>query len=102
MTLIITAVAAVIATIIRFAKPEFAAKAYVGLLALMYWGASIMWCVDGIASLVEGEPFVELSGTAAMSDDALLGICVVALGLVVWAIVLFVKRGIARKTTAQE
>lgn len=92
MTLIITAIAAIIATALRFLAPPSAQRFHLGILALMYGGASIMWIVDGIACLAEGEPFLELSDAAAMTDDALLGICVVVLGLVVWGIVLLGKR----------
>lgn len=92
MTLIITAIVAIVATIVRFAKPEIADRFHLGFLTLMFWGATLMWCVDGFACLAEGEPFVELADTAAMADDALLGLCVVVLGLAVWGIVCAVKR----------
>jgi hypothetical protein len=100
MTLIITAVAAIVVTIIRFALPTLADRLHLGALALMYWGATLMWSVDGIASLVEGEAFVELADTAAMADDALLGLCVLVLGLLAWLVVLLVKRAASRKTSA--
>lgn len=86
MTLVITLTAAVVATIIRFARPDAAARNRLGLLALFYWGASVMWCVDGFASLAEGETFIEISDRTAMADDALLGMCVVLLGLAVWVV----------------
>ncbi|MDR2162365.1 MAG: hypothetical protein LBO70_00245 [Clostridiales Family XIII bacterium] len=86
MTLVLTLVAAIVVTVLRFAKPDIAVRNKLGLLALFYWGASVMWCVDGFASLAEGEAFIEISGKAAMADDALLGMCVVLLGLVVWAV----------------
>ena len=92
MTLLITALAAIIAAVIWFAKPDFAKAFHIGALALMYAGAALMWCVDGFACLAEGEAFVELTDTAAMTDDALLGLCVVVLGLVIWGIVLLIKR----------
>lgn len=92
MTLIITAVAAIIVTAIRFFAPDAAQRFHLGALALMYAGASIMWVVDGFACLAEGEPFVELSDAAAMADDALLGACVIVLGLVAWGVVLLVTR----------
>ena len=92
MTLIITAIAAIVATIIRFAKSEVADRFHLGFLSLMFWGATLMWCVDGFACLAEGEPFVELVDTAAMADDALLGLCVVVLELVVWGIVCVTKQ----------
>ena len=92
MTLVITGVAALIVTVLRFAAPKAAAKLHLGALALMYWGASLMWTVDGFAAMAEGETFIELSDSAAMADDALLGGCVVVLGLVVWGIIVFIKR----------
>jgi hypothetical protein len=84
MTLLITLAAAIVAGAIRFSKPDFATRNKIGFLALMYFGASLMWSIDGVASLVEGEAFIELSDRAAMADDAKLGLSVVALGLVVW------------------
>lgn len=93
MTLIITAIFAVIATILRFALPHSVTQRFhLGFLALMYWGASLMWSVGGIFCLMEGEPFVELADAAVMADDAMLGACVVILGLIVWGVVCFVKR----------
>ena len=92
MTLLITALAALIAAAIWFAKPDFAKAYRIGALALMYAGAALMWCVDGFACLAEGEGFIELSDSAAMADDALLALCVVVLGLVIWGIVLLIKR----------
>ena len=86
MTLIITALAALIAAAIYLFNPSVARSYQIGSLALIYLGAALMWCVDGFASLAEGEPFVELSDTAAMADDALLGLCVVVLGLAAWGV----------------
>ena len=100
MTLIITAIAAIICVAIRFLKPELAGQYHIGALALMYAGAALMWCVDGFACLAEGEPFVELADSAAMADDALLGLCVVILGLVIWGIILFVKKNSRAKAAA--
>ena len=100
MTLIITALAAIAATVSRFVLREKSSKVHLGFLALMYCGASIMWCVDGFFCLAEGEPFIELSDAATMTDDALLGLSVVVLGLVVWGIVCIIKRGTSQKTAA--
>lgn len=97
MTLLICAVAAIIVTVIRFVYPAFAVKWHLGALALMYASASLMWCVDGFFSLSEGEPFIELVDPVAMADDALLGLWVVVLGLIVWGIVLLVKRSSSTK-----
>lgn len=92
MTLLICALAGIICAAIWIARPEFANRLHIGALTLMYIGAALMWCVDGFACLAEGEAFIGLSDTAAMADDALLGLCVVALGLVIWGIILVAKR----------
>jgi hypothetical protein len=51
-----------------------------------------MWCVDGFASLAEGETFIEISDKAGMTDDALLGMWVVVLGLAAWCVYKLVTR----------
>lgn len=96
MTLIITAIAALIASALWFANRTNDTMKF-GVLALMYWGASLMWCVDGIACVLEGEPFVELVDKAAMLDDAKLGVLVVVVGLAAWAVALAASR---RRSTA--
>ena len=90
MTLVITFLAAAIATVVWYAKaPNSEMK--IGALALMYWGATLMWCVDGINGLSVGDGIIEIADTSAMIDDAVLGIVVVVAGLVAWAIYLVVK-----------
>ena len=89
MTLIITVIAAVAASIAWAVRGRAQGLA---ALALTYWGASLMWCVDGFASLANGEPFVELTDGAQMADDAILGVTVVAVGLAVWCVYLLVTR----------
>ena len=101
MTLVITFLAAAIATAIWYAKaPD--SEMRLGTLALMYWGATLMWCVDGINGLIEGEGFIEIADTAAMLDDAVLGLVVVAVGLAAWAVYLVVKdpKRVLRKSLA--
>ncbi len=90
MTLVITILAAAIATAVWYAKAP-STDMRLGTLALIYWGAALMWCVDGINGLIEGEGFIEITDTAAMLDDAVLGVVVVAAGLVAWAIYLVAK-----------
>ena len=90
MTLVITFLAAAIATAIWYATTPNSSMRF-GTLALMYWGAALMWCVDGINGLIEGEGFIEITDTAAMIDDAILGLVVVAAGLAAWAIYLVAK-----------
>jgi len=99
MTLIITAIAAIIATAIRFGKPELGDRHSIGFLSLVYWGASLMWCVDGFSELAGGAPFIELSEQEAVADDALLGACVVVLGLAAWFVFRIIKKRLLTKAT---
>lgn len=88
MTLLITAFAAIIATIAWY---NTKADRRLGTLALMYWGASLMWLVDSVVEYIEaGEEFFA-PATADMINDAYLGLSVVALGLIIWIVVLLVK-----------
>ncbi len=85
MCLLITLFAAVISSICWFvSNPQ--RNLQLGTLSLMYWGAGLMWIVDCIATLSEGEPFLNIS-----SDDAVLGAVVVLCGLIVWLALLIFK-----------
>lgn len=87
MTLIITTAAAIAASIVWYATGR---SQRVAALALIYWGASLMWCVDGFANLAHGEAFVELADGAQMVDDAILGVTVVTVGLAIWGIYMLI------------
>jgi hypothetical protein len=94
MWLIMTALAAIIATAVWYVKaPDDKYK--LGLLSLILWGATIMWLVDHvIAYLTEGGAFFETN-----LDATLLGVAVIMLALLVWEIVLLVSdpKGVLRK-----
>ena len=88
MTLLITVFAAAIATILWYNSK---ADRKLGTLALMYWGASLMWLVDAVVEYIElGAEFFE-QAPSDMINDAFLGLSVVALGIVIWLVVLLVK-----------
>jgi hypothetical protein len=89
VTLLITAAAAVLVTVLRFSRPGVSSRSRLGALALIYWGATLMWCVD---ALVEGGGFFAFGDGRAMMDDSLLGLSVVVLGLFVWLIVQLARR----------
>lgn len=94
MWLIMTALAAIITTVIWHVKARND-KYKLGLLSMMFWGATIMWLVDHIMAYVtKGGPFFEVSLNAA-----LLGGSVIALALVAWLIVLLVSnpKGILKR-----
>jgi hypothetical protein len=94
MWLIMTALAAVIATAIWYVKaPEDKYK--LGLLSLFFWGATLMWIVDHvIAYITEGGEFFEIN-----LDATLLGVAVIVFALFVWEIVLVVSdpKGVLKK-----
>jgi hypothetical protein len=86
MFLIMTALAAVITTVIWYIKsPDDKYK--LGLLSLMFWGGTIMWIVDHImAYATEGGEFFEISADATM-----LGVAVIVLALMAWVITLLIS-----------
>ena len=83
MWLIITALAAVITTAIWYVKaPE--GKYKLGLLSLIFWGATLMWFVDHVMGyLMEGGEFFEVN-----LDATILGLAVVIVALIIWEIAL--------------
>ncbi|MBR5181463.1 MAG: hypothetical protein IKT20_01380 [Clostridiales bacterium] len=88
MTLLITSFAAVIATIAWY---NVKSDRKLGTLALMYWGASLMWLVDSVVEYIETGAEFFAPATADMINDSYLGLSVVALGLIIWVVVLLVK-----------
>lgn len=88
MTLLITAFAAIIATVAWY---NVKADRKLGTLALMYWGASLMWLVDSVVEYIEAGAEFFTPETADMINDSYLGLSVVVLGLIIWTVVLLVK-----------
>ena len=98
MTLLITILAACITTVMWYKNaPDDSMK--IGFLALMYWGASLMWMCDAVFEYREmGADFF----TPAFSDminDGFLGLSVVALGMVILIVHLMIKdpKGVVKK-----
>ena len=90
MTLLTTVFAAIICTIIRYKNaPQSEMK--VGILCWMYWGASIMWFVDAIFEYAELQAEYFTPTPAQMLNDLYLGLSVVALGLIIWLVILLIR-----------
>ena len=90
MCLIMTIIAAVVFTAI-WAKMR---KQSLLTTTLMFWAAALMWSVDGIASVLEGESFFDIS-----REDTVLGAIIVVCGLAVFAFLTAMeKRGAKLKT----
>ena len=90
MTLLITVFAAIIATVVWYVC-EKSSLYKVGMLVWMFWGASVMWLVDAIFEYAELKTEYFTHALSDMVNDAFLGLSVVALGLIVWLIVLLIK-----------
>ena len=102
MTLLITVFAAIVSTIIWYKKaPNNEMK--LGVLSLMYWGASLMWLVDAIFEYAKAKAEFFTPALEDMINDSYLGLCVVALGLIIWLIGLFIKdpKGIIKKSLSK-
>lgn len=103
MTLLITVFAAVISTVVWYIT-ALKCDMKIGVLCWLYWGASLMWLVDAIFEYAELGAEYFTPSAADMLNDAFLGLSVVALGLVIWLVVLLVKdpKGVVRSTLTKK
>lgn len=90
MTLLITVFAAIICTVVWYSlAPKDKMKT--GTLSLIFWGASLMWFADFIAEYAEDKAACFMPAPADMLNDSFLGLAVVALGLIIWLVILLIK-----------
>lgn len=90
MTLLLCTFAAIASTLVWYLVPA-RRELRLGLLPLMFWGASLMWLVDAVMEYVELEADYFLPSAADMLNDAFLGVSVIALGLVIWLVALLLR-----------
>ena len=90
MTLLITVFAAIAATLFWYFNGN-RSKYRLGFLSLMFWGASLMWLMDFVFEYAELKAEYFEQSFADILNDSLLGVSVIALGLIVWLITLLVK-----------
>lgn len=90
MSLLTTVYAAIISTVIWY-KGSPKSEMKVGALCWMYWGASLMWFVDAIFEYAELGAEFFAPAPVDMLNDLYLGLSVVALGLIIWLVILLVK-----------
>lgn len=102
MTLIITLIAAVIATAVWYGQKDDSWQ--VSALCWMYWGAGIMWVVDAVFEYAELGAAYFTPALEDMLNDIYLGLSVVVLGLVIWIVRLLIKdpNHKLRKTAKEE
>lgn len=93
MCLLITVLAAIITTFVWYFKARDE-RFQLLKLVFMYWGAALMWSVDGFYALAEGESFLDLS-----KSDGMLGIIIVVCGLAMWGI--FCAKNLLKKQQSE-
>ncbi|MDD2478048.1 MAG: hypothetical protein PHX16_10245 [Syntrophaceticus sp.] len=89
MTLLLTLFAAIICTVIWYNRaPHDNMK--VGVLVFLYGGASLMWMIDAVFEYSELQAEFFTPAPVDMLNDLYLGLSTIALGLIVWLVVLFI------------
>lgn len=98
MTLLTTVFAAVVATAFWYKnQPEDDLK--LGILCWLFWGASLMWLADAIFEYAELGAEYFAPAAEDMLNDLFLGLCVIALAMVIWVVNLLIKdpKGVIKK-----
>lgn len=90
MTLLLCTFAAIAATLVWYLVPA-RRELRLGILPLMFWGASLMWLVDAFMEYRELGADYFAPAAADMLNDAFLGASVIALGLVIWLVALLLR-----------
>ena len=97
MTLLTAVFAAITCTVIWY-KSESRNELQLGVLCWIFWGASLMWLADAIFAYAALRAAYFTPAPAEMLNDLYLGLSVVALGLVIWLVILLVRdpKGVVR------
>ena len=103
MTLLIAVFAAIVSTIVWYLTPA-RKELKLGVLCLMFWGASIMWFVDAIFEYAELHEEYFTPALKDMLNDSFLGLSVIALGLIIWLLFLLIKdpKGVVKSMLLQK
>ena len=90
MTLLTAVFAAVISTAIWY-KNAPKNEMMLGVLSFIYWGASLMWLIDAIVEYRELGAEYFTPAPKEILNDLFLGLSAVALGLVIWIVILLIR-----------
>lgn len=90
MTLLISAFAAIISTIVWYFNSK-RKELKLSVLCFLFWGSTIMWFVDAVFEYAELGADYFTPAVSDMVNDSFLGLSVVALGVVIWLAVLVIK-----------
>ena len=89
MTLLTVVYAAIVSTIIWYKKAPNN-DMHISTLCFIYWGASIMWFVDAVYEYASVGAAYFSPTPSDMLNDLYLGLSAVALGLIIWLVILLV------------
>lgn len=93
MTLLLNTIAAIVCTILWY-QHITDDRMKIGTLALIYWGASLMWFADAIFEYGELKMAYFTPTLTEMLNDGFLGMAVITLGLIIWIFQLIIcKKG---------
>ena len=97
MTLLITIIAAIIATVVWY-QHGAESRMLLHVPCFLFWGAALMWMIDAVFEYAELGAEYFAPAPLDMLNDAYLGLSVVALGLIIWLIVLLMRdpKGVVR------
>lgn len=90
MTLLTSVFAAIVCTIVWYKNPP-QSKMMLGVPCWIFWGASLMWLIDACFEYAELGAEYFTPTPADMLNDFYLGLSVVALGLIIWLVILLIK-----------
>ncbi len=88
MTLLISVLAAVIATAVWYSRKDD--EMQLSTLCFLFWGASLMWLVDAVFEYAELQAEYFTPAIEDMVNDAFLGLSVVVLAMVIWVVRLLI------------
>ena len=99
MCLLITAFAAILFSFLWYQHAKHDTYLF-KVAAGIFWGATLMWFIDAVFEFAELKAEFFTQPFADLLNDAILGLCVVALGLIAWFVVLLIKdpKGAFKKT----
>lgn len=102
MTLLTVVFAAILCTIVWY-RSETAREWRISVLCCTYWGASLMWLVDAFFEYAELHAAYFTPAPLDMLNDFYLGLSAVALGLLIWLVLLLVKdpKGVVKNTLSK-
>ena len=90
MTLLTSVFAAIICTVLWY-RSDTKNNMLLHIPCFMFWGASLMWLADAIFEYAELGAEYFTPAPLDMLNDFYLGLSVVALGLIIWLVILLIK-----------